>query len=335
LAAGRGLAFAWVPRRANARGALDAGLLPGLLPGGRTAADPGPLRTAWRRVPDEPGLDSRDMLEAAADGRLRLLYLIGVDPARDFEDPGLARAALERVPTVIAQDLLPTESTLFADVILPACAPQERVGSFTTWEGRRQPFPQAVAPQGEELADWDILRQLARAMGSELGWEIATDVRREAAPLMEVPLRATERLPAFAPPATLGRGRERGHEERVFDVVVLDYLLGDGTMLLGAKALKETARPASVWVSADDAAALGLHEGAAVAVVGPGGRSELPARVTTGVARGSVVLPGPSNGLALSALVERGAASTLLRVRLEPLAAGEAAGEIAPPEGAR
>jgi NADH-quinone oxidoreductase subunit G len=322
LAARRGLGFAWIPRRANARGALDAGLIPGLLPGGRRTGDHGPVGAVWRRLPGEPGLDTRGMLEAAADGRLQALFLIGVDPARDFEDPRLAASALQRVPTVVAQDLLPTDSTAYADVVLPACAPQERVGSFTTWEGRRQPFPQAVPPHGQGLADWDILRQLARALGSDLGWETAADVRREAAPLMEVPLRATERLAGLPMPEPPRSPRAEG----AFDVVVLDWLLGDGTMLLGAKALRDTARPPAVWVHPEDAAALDLHDGAQAVVIGPGGRLTLPVRATAAVVRGCVVLPGPSNAPAPGGLAGDEAP---LRVRLEPAAPDDTATQAA------
>src|SRR5690606_4607380 len=101
LARERGIGFAWVPRRNNARGAVDAGLVPGLLPGGRTLDDPGPVADVWDRRPGRPGRDTRAILEAAAAGEIKALYLVGVDPARDFEDPRLAREALQRVDTLI------------------------------------------------------------------------------------------------------------------------------------------------------------------------------------------------------------------------------------------
>jgi anaerobic selenocysteine-containing dehydrogenase len=116
----------------------------------------------------------------------------------------------------------------------------------------------------------------------------------------------------------------------VFDVVVLDSLLGDGTMLLGAKALRETARPPAAWVHPDDAASLGLHDGAHLAVVGPGGRVELPVRVTAALVPGCVVLPGPSSAPSPGSLA---AAGEPLRVRLEPLT-GEATGDPAAAGGA-
>jgi len=226
------------------------------------------------------------MLEKAAAGELRLLHLVGADPARDFEDPRLARQALERVDTVIVQDVLTNASTSYADIILPAAAPQERVGSFTTWEGRRQPFPQAVPPRGLVLQDWDILRQLARALGADLGWETAADVRREAAPVMEarasLPTRLAEVTRAGAPGP---------NNEYPLRVVVVDQLIGRGDMLRGAKALLASAPQAVVRISPADAHELDLKNGQHVVVVGPSGRLTLPVSVSSAVAEGCVVLP--------------------------------------------
>jgi NADH-quinone oxidoreductase subunit G len=301
--------FAWVPRRANARGAVDAGLVPGLLPGGRLLADPGPVGDAWSRLPDAVGLDTRGILQAAADGEIRFLYLVGADPARDFEDPALAEAALRRADTVVVQDLLPTATTRHADILLAACAPHERVGSFTTWEGRRQPFEQAVPAQGIAQRDWDIIRQLARAMGADLGWEVAADVRREAAPLMEVTEPALARLASDEHPGRLDAAEEAAAtpaaDDDRFAVVALDYLLGMGTLLTGAKELAETARPAMVWINEADARRLGVAGGGHVAVVGDGARVELPARVTNTVVPGCVVVPRNSTEPPTSVLGDR------------------------------
>jgi NADH-quinone oxidoreductase subunit G len=312
--AGDGRAFAWIPRKAGARGAVDAGLLPGLLPGGRALGDPGAVAEAWSRVPSDAGLDTRGMLQAAADGQLRALYLIGVDPIRDFEDAALARAALDRVDTVIVQDLLTTDTTRYADVVLPAAAPQERVGSFTTWEGRRQPFPQVVPPPALCMEDWDLLRQVSRMLGSDLGWETAMDVRREAAPLMAAEQSAHERLRRIrsqAPPAVTDG--DDGH----LVVEAVPSLLGRGSMLRGADALLATARRAEAWVCADDARTAGVADGDTVVVAGPNGRIELPVRVTDDVAAGCVRLPQNSTDDPLGVLADPDAGATgPVRVRL-------------------
>ncbi|MPZ87508.1 MAG: NADH-quinone oxidoreductase subunit G [Nitriliruptorales bacterium] len=317
LAGSTGGRFAWVPRRTNARGAVDAGLMPGLLPGGRRLHEPGAVGATWSRVPQTEGLDTRGMLEAAARGELKALYCIGVDPVRDFEDPVLARAAIERVDMLIVQDLLPTDTTRYADVLLPAAASQERVGSFTTWEGRRQPFGRALYPQGLAQQDWDIVRQLARVLGADLGWESAEDVRREAAPLMEAAGPALQ-VPPAGHPAPAGQRGPAGEGE--FDVVMLDYLLGQGSMLLGAKALSETARAATAWISPPDAERIGAVEGESVAVIGAEAHLELPARITAGVAQGVVVLPANSTPTP-AGVVTRTAGQ--VRVRLKAVAAAD------------
>jgi NADH-quinone oxidoreductase subunit G len=252
------------------------------------------------------------MLERAAAGELTILHLIGVDPARDFEDPHLARRALERVDTLIVQDLLPTASISHAHVVLPACAPQERVGSFTTWEGRRQSFPQAVPPQGLAFPDWDILRQLARVLGTDLGWETAADVRREAAPLMERAETASPfvvRTPFTSDANVLASAPDGDYP---LTVVSLDHLIGRGDMLRGAKELLATARPVVVQVSQADAQRLQLRDEQHVAVVGPSGRMTLPVSISSEVVEGCVVLPRNSTDVTPG---ELGGG----RVRLEPV----------------
>ena len=293
LAEAGDLRFAWVPRRAGARGAVDAGLLPGVLPGGRSLADPGPVAATWSRVPADAGLDARGMLEAAARGELQALVLVGVDPITDFEDAALATEALRKVPSLIVLDLLATASTRHADVLLPACGPQERVGSFTTWEGRRQPFPQAVPAAGVTQPDWDIVRQLALLLGRDLGWETANDVRGEAAPLMDVGGAPLARL------RPIERGAPAAAGEGDLDAVVVDPLFGPGSTMLGrADALLATARAPVVRVHPDDAARLGLTDGATVAVTGAAdARAVLPVAVTDRVTPGVVVVPGPASGV--------------------------------------
>ena len=320
--AGIGRGFAWVPRKAGARGAVDAGLLPGLLPGGRPVSEPGPVADVWTRLPEAAGRDARDMLRAAADGELAALYLIGVDPIRDFEDTQLAQRALERVDTVIVQDLLETDTTRYADVVLPAAAAQERVGSFTTWEGRRQPFAQVVPPPLRCQEDWDIIRQLARAMDADLGWETAIDVRREAAPLMAAERSALDRLADLAATAEaddddpgreravqtaggeLGRGRAERAAGGELTVEAVPSLLGRGSMLRGADALNATARPPRAWVHPEDAQHAGVSDGDEIELAGPMGHLTLPVVVTEQVAQGVVRVPRNATDTPLGVLVD-------------------------------
>ena len=93
-------------RRANDRGALVAGVHPSLLPNGRSSVDEdrAEVESVWGPldIPDR-GRDWRGILEAAANREIDVLFLIGVDPLRDYPDAALARRALENVPRKVVQ----------------------------------------------------------------------------------------------------------------------------------------------------------------------------------------------------------------------------------------
>ncbi|MCB0995477.1 MAG: NADH-quinone oxidoreductase subunit NuoG [Acidimicrobiales bacterium] len=164
-------------RRGNINGALDLGLAPGLLPGRATIADAGDrFRSAWGRLPSATGLGARELLEAAAAGRIAVLVLLGCDPLTDFPDPSLALRALAAVDTVIAVDLFVTESVQRAQVVLPAAGFGEVVGSHTNLEARITILNQKVTPPGTARPDWMIAAELAFRLGADLGIESPADV---------------------------------------------------------------------------------------------------------------------------------------------------------------
>ncbi|MCA1711798.1 MAG: NADH-quinone oxidoreductase subunit G, partial [Actinobacteria bacterium] len=163
LAEALGAKVGWVPRRANARGAIDAGLAPGALPGGRRLDDDGDravVEQVWGALPRARGRATHEILRAAARGEIDVLYLVGVDVVRDTH-PRLAEQALTRTPVVIAQDLLMTDTVARAHVVLPALATQERNGTYTDWEGRSQAFARAIDGPSLAQEDGEILVQLA------------------------------------------------------------------------------------------------------------------------------------------------------------------------------
>src|SRR5262249_36412477 len=125
LAAETGARLAWVPRRAGDRGAVEAGCLPNLLPGGRPVNDPSAraeLVGAWDLeagvLPNRPGRDTDQMIAAAAEGKLSALIVAGVDPA-DLADVRLAERALEEVGFLVSFELRATAVTRRADVVFP------------------------------------------------------------------------------------------------------------------------------------------------------------------------------------------------------------------------
>jgi NADH-quinone oxidoreductase subunit G len=302
LASESGARFAYVTRRANDRGALVAGVHPWLLPNGRSFdvdEDRAEVERVWGPL-DIPnrGRDWRGILEACANREIDVLYLIGVDPLRDYPDASLARRALQNVPRKIVQSLELGALGRFADAFLPAAAFLEKEGHVTTWEGRGQRLRRVRDPLGMCRPDWEIFASLALACGGDLGFETLDELHEEMATLL-APRAARDRLVAGtgAGPARVDDG----------ELLLFTYpsLVDEGRLSEGADELKAAlADPPFVEIHPEDAAAAGVADGADVRLRTAAGEATLPARVTEHVAEGSVFAPFNQAGFAANALLQ-------------------------------
>ncbi|HAP76098.1 MAG TPA: hypothetical protein DCR14_08460, partial [Acidimicrobiaceae bacterium] len=145
-------------RRGNVVGALQVGMRPG-----------------------KGGLDTRGTLQAAADGKLGCLVLVGADPLADFPDHDLARRALATVPRIIAVDTFLSASAAAAHVVLAASAYAEKAGTHTNLEGRVTSLAGKVTPAGVTRADWTIATELALELGGDLGYGSVADITADIA----------------------------------------------------------------------------------------------------------------------------------------------------------
>ncbi|MGA2208390.1 MAG: NADH-quinone oxidoreductase subunit NuoG [Acidimicrobiales bacterium] len=179
-AAWPGVTFLPALRRSNVAGALDMGLAPGLLPG-RVSLEDGRdwYESHWGSLPEFAGLDTAGMLEAAGNGEIGTLVLLGADPLSDFPDRRLATRALEQVPFIVAVDAIASPSTQLADVVLPAATSIERAGSTTNLEGRISRLAQKVVPPGQARPDWMIAVEIAELLGRDLGLESVDGIWEE------------------------------------------------------------------------------------------------------------------------------------------------------------
>jgi len=303
-----GAKIAWVPARAGDRGALQAGLLAGVLPGGRRlddAADRAEVEAVWGPVPTTPGRTLAQVLADAAAGKIDVLHLVGVDLVRDAPSRDLALKALERVKTVIAQDLAMTETVEHATIVLPATSTQERAGHRTNWEGRSQAFSAAVAAPELAQDDWGIVVQLAAVLGKDLGFSDLAQLRAER--------------------DRLGR-RARAHDWPTVDkvrpsaptdgLVLLTHrlLLDRGTQTTGADAVLATARSAWVGLNPADAATLGVGAGDRVTVTAGQASITAPAQLDADLVAGVVFVPRNSTEVPATALDADGSGAPTVTV---------------------
>jgi NADH-quinone oxidoreductase subunit G len=302
LADAFGAAFAWVPRRAGDRGALDAGARPGLLPGGRPVADAAAraeLAEVWgAELPEAPGLDAAAMLRAAAEGELGVLLLAGVDLVRDHGPRELAEQALERA-FVVAADHEVNDTTRHADVLLPAAVHAESQGTWTDWEGRVQVTRPAIPVGGAAQALWELADQLSVRLGVDLSLATLGQVTAETARFRARP----EGLAAPALPAAAPTGEAAGDADGL-ELVTYPLLLDGASMLARAADLNRETPGAFVELHPDDAARLGLADGGTAEVdFGDDRTARLPVRVAPTVAPGCAFVPANQPDLALGALL--------------------------------
>jgi NADH-quinone oxidoreductase subunit G len=276
LADATGARLAWVPRRAGERGALEAGALGTLLPGGRPVTDDtarSQLCAAWyvTELPSAPGLDTDGMLAAAADGTLDALLVGGVEPA-DLADPDAALAALDAVGFVVSLELRHSAVTQRADVVFPIAPAAEKSGTYLNWEGRHRGFPTALG-FGDE-PDLRVLDALADELGVCLGLPTVEAARAELSRL------GSWDGDRAAAPALAAGGLP--HQPGPGEAVLTGWrmLLDKGRMQDGEPHLAGTARKPVARLSADTAAEIAAADGEPVTVRTERGAVTLPLAIT-------------------------------------------------------
>ena len=297
-----GLAYLPTLHRGNVFGALDMGLAPGLLPGRVTLADGGPaVAEHWGAVPAAPGADARGILQAAADGNIEVLILLGADPLGDFPDRPLAEAALDRVGTVVATDLFLNPSAARAHIVFPVAGFTERRGTHTNLEGRVTCQPQIVTPPGTARPDWVIAGELARRLGSDFGFDTPEEVWSEIVRVAPSHRNLTvddveaddgavvsDSSVAFSPPPDATPVPPI--DSYSLRLVAARRLFDRGTLVQHAPSLAGLAPRASIAVNPYDFQRVGVEPGAEVQVVSPAGELTLPVVPDAGVHRGTAAV---------------------------------------------
>jgi NADH-quinone oxidoreductase subunit G len=293
LAERTGARLAWVPRRAGDRGAVEAGCLPNLLPGGRLVADAAArvdTQTTWgsESLPSLEGRDADEILIGAGDAELQALLVAGVDP-NDFVDPGAVLEGLEAVGFLISLETRVSLVTERANVVFPVSLMHQRAGTFVNWEGRRRYFDVVIEPPND-MSDLRVLAALADALGSDLGFRTAVEARAE---LDE--LGVWEGEPGEPPDYSAGEPAEPNGTTAV--LATWRMALDESRAMDGEPYLQATARAAEARISPGTAARAGISS---VAVISNDrGAITLPAVVDQEMIDGVVWLPSRAPGLGI------------------------------------
>ena len=177
----------------NAMGGRETGGLAHLLPGYRQVNDPAAraaVEQHWGvpagRIAAERGRSALEIFQGLRDGAVRAIWIMCTNPAASMPDLDLVEKALRQAELVIVQDAYhPTETSRFADVLLPAAQWPEKDGVMTNSERRITYLPKLVDPPGEALPDAVIVTRVARELGFKAAfpYESAAEIFDEFAAL--------------------------------------------------------------------------------------------------------------------------------------------------------
>jgi NADH-quinone oxidoreductase subunit G len=255
LADRTGAKLAWIPRRAGERGALAAGAIGNLLPGGRPVSDAAArvdIASLWNvnSLPSEIGRSADQIIADVNNEKITALLVGGIDPL-DGPNPTATIAALEKA-FVVSLEIANSEVTKYADVILPVAAITEKSGSFLNWEGRARAFETAV--DSLNRSDLRILSMIADEMGHSISLGTVENAAKEIASIgnWDGTTVATPNVSAASAHSVTGDQAVLTSWRRLLDL---------GTLQKGEENLAGTARRTVAVISPKRAAALGAVDG--------------------------------------------------------------------------
>jgi NADH-quinone oxidoreductase subunit G len=285
LAKSSGAKLAWIPRRAGERGALAAGALGNLLPGGRPVSDSAArigLQSAWgvASLPESEGRSTSEILAALKDKSLDAVLIGGVDPM------DISAEALHQLLNtfVVSLEIAHTSVTAIADVVLPVAGVVEKTGSYLDWRGIARHFEKGVE-DADLRSDVRVLSILADALGTPINLPTVGATVREIASLGNWD---------GVRPAFTKRSAE-SKESKDFTLVSWRFLLDLGSLQEGEENLAGTAKKARAHISSSAAATLGVIESDFVVISSESGSIELPVLIRE-IADNLIWVPRNSEG---------------------------------------
>ena len=268
IAQSSGAHLAWIPRRAGERGALEAGSIGTLLPGGRPVTDSAArvdIQSAWgvSSLPTTVGHSTSEILDALHTGDIDSLLIGGVDPLDISRD---AAKGLEKA-FVVSLEIRKSQITELANVVLPVAAVAEKSGTFINWEGRARSFESAIdAPNLR--SDVRILSMLADEMGTPINL-----------PTVEAAAREMNSLGVWDGARVTFTPANAGSISGETILSSWRLLLDAGSLQDGEVNLAKTAHPSVAVISADRAGKLGVTHGDQVTISSKVGAITLPVEI--------------------------------------------------------
>lgn len=315
----------------NVQGASDFGCLRNMYPGYEKVTDEG-ARERWAKgwgidpsqLSNEIGRGNFLMVQAADQGDIKAMYVIGEETAFADANTHNVHSAFEKLDFMVVQDIFLSRTAEFADVVLPASPSVEKEGTFVNTERRIQRFYEVLPPLGGSRPDWRILTDLAARMGYDWGYTHPSQIMQECASIsplfagvnyerlegwkslswpvtadgFDTPLLYTNGFPTEDGKANLFPLEWQEPEETTD--AVYDLSLDNGRLLEQFQGANQTGRSQGIWdqvphgfveVSPELAAERGIKEGTWVRITSRRDSVDFPAVITDRVAGKTLFMP--------------------------------------------
>jgi formate dehydrogenase major subunit len=312
----------------NVQGACDMGALPNVFSGYQRVTDEAvraKFTEAWKPampLSDRVGLTVVEMTEAAHEGKIKAVYMMGENPMVSDPDTAHVKESFKKARFIVCQDIFMTETSALADVVFPAASFAEKDGTFTNTERRVQRVRAAIEPIGESRPDWKIIAEIATRMGYPMHYksaeEIFHEIRSVTPSYAGITHSRIERAGVQWPcPTEEHPGTRFLHKEKfvrgqgLFNAIEFKeaaelpdkeyplvlttgrilYQYHTGTMSRRSDGLNFRSRGPFFEISPEDAAAHKISDGDEVVVSSRRGEVEVTAWVTDRVAAGTIFMP--------------------------------------------
>ena len=308
----------------NVQGACDMGALPSTLPGYQAVSSDAAANFGGKwgcEISEKSGLTVTEMTEAAHEGNLKAIYIVGENPMMSDPDIDHVKEAYEKLDLLVVQDIFLTETAMMADVVLPSASFAEKDGTFTNTERRVQLLNKVIEPVGESKADWQTISEVAKAMGYDMNYSSTEEIMDEIAELTPIygginhprlkgvclhwpcPDDANDGTPILHT-KEFSRGLGKFHAvkyrppaEEPDDDYPLVLTTGrvlqqfhTGTMTRKSEGIEELAGWAVVEISSKDAKSLGIKDGQKIKVTSRRGSIEPIVKIAS-IREGTVFIP--------------------------------------------
>jgi formate dehydrogenase major subunit len=314
----------------NVQGSSDMGLIPMFYPDYKKADDPD-VRARFEKLWDTPDLDPKrgltvtEIIGSALKGGVRGMYMMGENPFLSDPNINKVRKALSALDFLVVQDIFLTETAEFADVILPASSYLEKDGTYTNTDRRVQLGRKVLDPPGQARVDWEVVQDVANRIGLNWHYSSTREIFEEIVSVMASytnlsydNLGLTGKLypnpdPEHSDGIVVMFGEKFNTSDGLAHLVPAEwlpakelpseeypYVLNTGRLLqhwhTGSMTRRSFALDAisprpEVYVNPDDAAELGLADGAMARVSSRRGTIVLATRVSLTEARGNCFIP--------------------------------------------